>query len=448
MMMDVRGVPVSCSEPAALDAHEAALTSYQTYVGDPLATIDAALERTPDFVMGHLLRAGVLLTSAERRAVPEARRSLDAADALIASANDREKGLLVAARYLLNGDWNSACAAYDAVLTEYPRDVFALQTAHLFDFFRGDALNLRNRVSRVLPHWDRAVPGYSYVLGMQAFGLEECNQYTEAEAAGRKALDIEPRDAWAVHAVTHVMEMCGRIDEGIAWLEGRRDDWAPNNGFAFHNFWHLALYRLDRGDHEAVLSLYDSSVYPTPVDVCVVMVDAASLLWRLRLEGAALGDRPTRLADVWARRVDDERGYYAFSDVHAVMAFCLDGRFDRARQLIDHLEHVAAARRGSNGAMTADVGLPLARALLAFAEGDDATMIELALPVRDRAHLFGGSHAQRDVITLTLIEAALRCGRHALARHLIAERTVHKPASAWGWRLLDRANGRSRQHFV
>ena len=56
------------------------------------------------------------------------------------------------------------------------------------DFYRGDALNLRNRVSRVLPHWDASVPGYSYVLGMHAFGLEEMNQYPEAEATALRAL--------------------------------------------------------------------------------------------------------------------------------------------------------------------------------------------------------------------------------------------------------------------
>lgn len=447
-MNDVRGVPVSGADDAALASFETALSSYQTFVGDPVATIERALERTPDFILGHLMRAGVLMTASERRVLPEARKSLAAAEALAGRANDREKGLTAAIRHLVDGDWYRACVAFDAVLADHPRDVFALQTAHLFDFYRGDALNLRNRVSRVLPAWDSSVPNYSYLLGMQAFGFEECNQYPEAEAAGRRALELERRDAWAVHAVTHVMEMTGRIEEGIEWLESRRPDWAPDNGFAFHNFWHLALYRLDTADYGAAIDLYDNNVYPDALDVCLVMVDATALLWRLYLEGASLEDRPDALAAVWARRTDEEKGYYAFNDLHAVMAFCLAGRFDRARDLIDHLEHLARAPRGTNGAMNAEVGLPLARAMLAFAEGNYAATIASALPVRDHAYTFGGSHAQRDVITLTLIEAALRSGRHSLARHLIAERTVHKPGSAWGWRLFDRALGRSRQHIV
>ncbi len=81
---------------------------------------------------------------------------------------------------------------------------------------------------------------------MYAFGLEECNQYGEAEETARPALELDAKDGWAVHAGVHVMEMQGRIDEGIHWLVDRERDWAPDNGFAFHNYWHLALLYLDQ----------------------------------------------------------------------------------------------------------------------------------------------------------------------------------------------------------
>ncbi len=57
-------------------------------------------------------------------------------------------------------------------------------------------------------------------------------------------------------------------------------------------------------------------------------------------------------------------------------------------------------------------------------------------PVRDTANHFGGSHAQRDVITLTLIDAARRAGNDALARHYLAEREMFKPASRLGQAVL------------
>jgi tetratricopeptide (TPR) repeat protein len=437
---DARGVPVSCSQQAALDLFETALVQYQTYVGDPLATIDDALRQAPDFILGHLLRAALLMTTSEKRFAIEARASVDQAKALLSSANPRERALTHAAAELVEGDWNASCAAFDAMLVDYPRDAFAIQTAHLMDFYRGDSLNLRNRVSRVLPYWSADVPGYSYILGMQAFGLEECNQYPEAEETGRRALDLEPKDAWAVHAVTHVMEMQGRIDEGVQWLESRVDDWAPNNSFAFHNWWHLALFYLDLGMFHKVLSLYDSQIHPAPPAFTLQLVDATSLLWRLNLEGAETGKRKDVVAENWAKRLDTERGFYAFNDFHAMMAFVLANREKEADELIWGMEATVKENSGTNAMMTRDVGLPLCRAMRAFGQERYEDVVSLIGPVRDIAYRFGGSHAQRDVLTLTLIEGAIRSGQYKLAQHYIAERTILRPRGHWGLRLLRRAS--------
>jgi tetratricopeptide (TPR) repeat protein len=440
MAQDARGVPVSCADRSALHLYEKALGEYQSYVGNPVATIDEALKHAPDFVLGQAFRATVLMTFSERRFAEEARGNVASAEKLVSRANPRERGLVAAARQLVDGEWDVACAGFDRVLVDYPRDAFAVQSAHLMDFYRGDALNLRNRVSRVLPHWSPSVPGYSYILGMHAFGLEECNQYPQAEEVGRRALALQPKDGWAVHAVTHVMEMQGRIDEGIAWLESREADWAPDNGFAFHNYWHLALYYLDRHRYADVLALYDTRIHPEPPEYALQLLDATALLWRLHLEGVDFGERAEALAENWARRLDAERGYYAFNDMHAMMAFTMTGREADAARLTADLERTAQHGSGINRMMTADVGLPVCRAIRAFGRKRYAETIDDLARVRDIAARFGGSHAQRDALTLTLIEAAIRSSQPALARHYIAERTVHKPASGWGWRLLARSS--------
>jgi tetratricopeptide (TPR) repeat protein len=437
--LDAREVPVTCSEPGALALYEKALRQYQSYIGDPVATIDEALKETPDFILGHLFRAVALLMTSEKRFVGEARKSVNAAKDLLPAANARERVLTIAAATLAESDWDATCAAFDSVLVDYPRDAFAIQTAHLLDFLRGDSLNLRNRVSRVLPHWNASHPGYSFILGMQAFGLEECNQYPQAEEVGRRALSIEPKDAWAVHAVTHVMEMQGRIDDGIRWLESRTADWVPDNGFAFHNWWHLALFYLDRGKIGNVLSLYDSRIHPAPLDYSLQLLDATALLWRLHLERADIGDRAQAVADKWASRLDIERGYYAFNDFHAMMAFVLAGRDREADRLIEDLEWTIKNGSGTNVMMTRDVGLPLCRAIREFGEEQYGNTVALIEPVRDTANRFGGSHAQRDVLTLTMIEAAIRGGQHRRAQHYIAERTTLRPGGEWGPRLLRRA---------
>ncbi|RUY16706.1 tetratricopeptide repeat protein, partial [Mesorhizobium sp. M7A.F.Ca.CA.004.12.1.1] len=76
-----------------------------------------------------------------------------------------------------------------------------------------------------------------------------------------------------------------------------------------------------------------------------------------------------------------------------------------------------------------DVGHPLTLAVKAFGEGNYAETVRLIRPIRSISHRFGGSHAQRDVIDLTLIEAALRAGDGALARALTAERSMARPDS-------------------
>jgi hypothetical protein len=230
--------------------------------------------------------------------------------------------------------------------------------------------------------------------------------------------------------------MEGRLPEGVAWLSGRSGDWAPDNMFAFHNWWHLGLYHLDLGETGTVLRLYDEAIRPQPSPVALETLDATALLWRLHLRGVDVGGRWAELADSWAPMAED--GYYAFNDMHAMMAFVATGRDGDADRLL-----AAQARRvvagGTNAAMTAEVGLPVCRALRAFGAGDYATVVELLAPVRAVAHRFGGSHAQRDVLNLTLVEAALRGGQAGLARTLAAERTDAKPGSPFNWHLMARA---------
>jgi hypothetical protein len=64
------------------------------------------------------------------------------------------------------------------------------------------------------------------------------------------------------------------------------------------------------------------------------------------------------------------------------------------------------------------------------AAGDAERTVELLVDIRQHANAVGGSHAQRDVIDLTLIAAAARSGDDRLARALVAERTARKPSAA------------------
>ena len=442
MIKDARGLALTLADSKALDPYERALVALRTYRGDPIAPLDEALLISPGFASGYVAKALILMTFFERRFARDALDVLDAGAGALARANPREQALAAAARKLASGQWHGAVADLDRVLMEYPRDLLALQVAHLVDFLRGDAVNLRNRISRVLPAWSPSTPGYSFVVGMHAFGLEECNQYPEAESAGMRALAMAPEDCWAVHAVTHVMEMQGRVDEGVRFLEERMRDWAgEDNGFAFHNWWHLALFHVDRGDAASALAIYDR-VLADAHAMALSRLDATSMLWRLRLEGIDVGNRFEAVARAWSESLEGEGGFYAFNDFHAAMAFAATGREEAIRRLRSALEK-AAWEESPNGEMTRAVGLDACEGVIAFGDGHYARAVDKIMAVRDIASRFGGSHAQRDVLTLTLIEAARRSGQSALASHIASERLVHKPGSSWGRRIAERIAGKA-----
>jgi len=436
MLTDARGCPTSAPSSVSLQQYEQALELSASYQLDPLATIQKAIDADPAFAMGHALRAGLAVMATDRGAVPMLQESVEAIEALGRRAVDRERAHAAAARAWLEGDFAGSIHRYGEILLDHPQDLLALQVAHVGDFFLGASSMLRDRVAQVLPTWDSSTPGYGYVLGMYAFGLEETALYSRAEDIGRRALDANRRDAWAVHAVTHVMEMQGRLRDGVEWLTTRENDWSVNNGFAFHNWWHLALFNLESGNYARVLELYDQRIRATPSEIPLEMIDATALLWRLELRSANVGDRWQKLAASWEPLA--EHSYYAFNDAHAVMAFAAAGRGELVQRTIAAMERKAAGS-DTNAMMTRDVGLPLARAVAAFAAGRYGETLALLQPIRTIANRFGGSHAQRDLIHLTLVEASLRARHSRLARALVAERTQLKPSSPFNWQLTARS---------
>jgi hypothetical protein len=271
---------------------------------------------------------------------------------------------------------------------------------------------------------------------MYAFGLEESGDYAAAEQIGREAVGINPQDGWGVHAVAHVLEMQCRSVDGATWLTSAADGWSPNTGFAYHNWWHLALFHLDHGETKAALDLFDQRVSAGGFGQALELVDGSALLWRLTSMGIDVGNRWSDVADKWASRI--EHGIYAFNDVHAMLAFVGADRPTEQRATVATLERCATGQ-GTNAMMAREIGLPAAKAMAAFGHGDERTAIDLLLPLRGKVNRFGGSHTQRDLFSWTLVQAALRAGNRKLAEAMLAERQALKPDSplnrAWVTRL-------------
>ena len=429
MGVDAQNNPVSTDNQDAIAAYDEALRRLNRLTGNPIKAIDPALQDCPDFIMGHLFKAAALMGVWEPRFAPGLLRTLEELGPLLESAEDRERAHAAAIRAFCTGAWERMRRIYSDLLAGYPGDLLALQIVHNADFYCGDAVMLRDRPMAALKEVPADLPGRSYMQGMLAFGLEECGDYGAAEEAGRAAIAADPGDCWAQHAVAHVMEMQGRADEGAQWQESRAAYWgSEDNSFARHNSWHWALFLADETRFEDALGVYDTRVWPSPSKLQIDLLDAASFLWRLTLMGEEVGDRWQPVAALYAKLSDF--GTYAFNDLHAAFAFIAVGEPERLSDIRVQME-AAATGEGSNAMMSRMVGLPALDGLIHFARGDYASAADSLLALKGVAHLAGGSHAQRDILERTALEAAIRARNVSQARQILDMREGLKPGCAY-----------------
>jgi tetratricopeptide (TPR) repeat protein len=410
---DTRGLALSGASPRAIELYEGALAehlSFRATAGDPIAQ---ALEDSPGFAMAHAFAAYRALGGREPGGAEAASTIVERSARL--PMNRRERMHMRAISELAAGEHERAGALHAEILAEHPRDVLALATAHSCDYVRGDVTSLQRRVAQVLGAWRADLPGYHAVLAMYAFGLEEAGEYARAEEYVRRALELEPRDVRAHHALVHVYEMTDRPADGIRWAGERAAYWADGSAASTHNWWHVALFNLSLGRRAQALAIYDWRIRPRLAHGLSALIDATALLWRFELQGAGVGRRWGELADHWAPHAED--AYCAFSDLHAMMAFAADGRRERGAALLA-AQTRRALQGGTNGAMTRLVGLPAARGLSAFGEGRYAEAAQQLGRLPALAHRLGGSRAQHGIVALTLEEAVRRAGRPAPERLL------------------------------
>ena len=386
-------------------------------------------------MLGHIYRAYLQLYGTTPEGVAAAGEILKRLDETV--MGERELHHLRAARGWVEGNWEATTRSLERALLCHPRDLLALKVAQDLYFFLGNRLELRDTAARVLPAWPRSRPGWGYVQGIYAFGLEENADYRQAEARARAALEHNPRDVWSVHALAHVFEMEGSQRDGVDFLVASAPDWSASY-FAVHNWWHRGLYHLELGEIDEALALYDGPIRGGRSTEWLDVVDAAALLWRLSLSGADVTGRAEQLA----ADIDDlvSSPVYIFNDWHAVMAFGLAGDFRRTERVIASNRHLTAP---TNAGAAERAGLALLEAFAAFAAGRPDRAIDLLIDIRPRANAVGGSHAQRDIIDLTLIAAAARASDDGLARALVAERVARKPAAEAAARQLIAENGGS-----
>lgn len=399
-----------------LDQLADATLAHDRSIPDRLADCLAALPEHPQV---HAAKAIMLVMLARSELKASALEHARLAHLFAASGTKVDQAYAQAAEAATQGHWWQAISHLETVLRLDPAQSLAAKFSHGLRFMLGDKAGMLSSIARILRDLPPDHPHRSYLMGCQAFALEENGQFGRAEEVGRMAVTLQPRDAWGLHAVSHVHEMTGRVQIGIDWIMQHEAALRACNNFGGHLFWHLALFQLEQGNLSAVFDLYDREIRANKTDDFRDIANGASLLMRLELEGHGVGDRWEELAEKAEARLNDRA--YVFADLHYLLALIGAGRLESAEALTHSIAFDKAAYV-SQDEVARKAGSDMAQGLLAFAQKSERHAYYKLHKARALSAVIGGSDAQRDVFEQVMIEAALRTGEGHKVRHILDER--------------------------
>ena len=439
MQYDDRGLALSTE--SAETAHALSLAA-ESFIGqklDTMAHVNAALEADPGCVLGHLINGLLIVGVRLPQRYPEARAELDAARAG-GTANEREQGYIAALSALLNGQVLEAVSHYETLLQAYPLDLLAQRLAQLELFWIGESVWMRNIVERAAPAWSGDVAGFTHFQALRAFGNEENGFYTAAERYGRDSIERDPTNGWGAHTVAHVMEMQGRHEDGIAWLDGLKDHWSGLNNFVHHLWWHRSLFHLARGELDTVVDLYDQHIRNPDSPLIKAnpshygdFQNCVDLLKHLGMHGHDVGDRWEPVADVAEGRIGNQAA--PLSSAHVATALSSAGRDAAVEKYLAALRDFATTDETNNAARVRTAVLPAAEGAIAHQRGENQRVLDVLIPARRSLWQIGGSHAQRNIFTQMLADSAQHLGRQDVVDLLLEEmlqRGFEQPAERLG----------------
>lgn len=412
MQHDIHGMPISTDSRDAAVAFDRAVEAYAKFRADTPVRLKELLAADPEFGLAHCLKGYFAMLSYKQANVPVAVEAAAMARRLTASATPRERSHVAALEAWAAGDIDRAVATWEETVRAHPHDLLAFRLAHGTNFWLGRPEAMRASVEHVVSKWSRDLSGYGTVLACRSFANEEGGDYALAEQAGRAAVELDPQDVWATHAIAHVMEMQGRHAEGIAWLDELERHWGDSANLVHHLWWHRALFHLERGEFDAVLDLYDrrfrnlsAPLTVAQPDLYIDVQNAASMLFRLELLGIDVGNRWSEIADKAEARIGDCLSVFTLP--HWMMALAADNRPRAAVRMIDAMQDFAAGE-GTLPPIVRDVAIPVCKAVLAYRIGGYPRALDLMRPVLDGMHRLGGSHAQQDVLKQLFLDCAIK----------------------------------------
>ncbi len=422
MAKDGRDLAVSHASPQAIAALDFLREQWLTY-GNRLGEFLPAVDSDPDCPMIVMMTALLHLSMENRQGYVDARPHLDRARAMMPRMNEREILWLQAIDGQWRDDGEAVGRAHEALAERFPGDILAVKLGQKHYFYVGDFEAMLRLADRTL----EANKDVSHIHGMRAFALEQCHRLEEAEEAGRLAASLSRNDPWAHHAVAHVMETQGRLDEGIDWMQRQSPAWDQCNSFMYtHNWWHLALFLIDADRSAEALALFDRRVWGVWKEFSQDQVNAVALLARLELRGVDVGDRWQDVAAYLEPRIDEHVS--PFLDLHYILGLARAGRRTAVTEMLASLEAYAQGVPAFSARAWQDAAVPAAHGIVAHAASDWPAAVNALGAALPNLQAIGGSHAQRDLFEQIHLDALIRAEWNDKALARLRQRDAARPA--------------------
>lgn len=364
MLKDAQDLAVTTHSNQTIAAINRFTEQSLIYGRDAEAAVLQAVAADPTCAIAQAYAAAYYLSQEHAAARQQASPFLQAAQRLHVET-DRERLYIQAIGAWFKGAIGQAIAIHEELAQRFPRDLLSVQQGQYHYFYQGDNVGLLKLALAVLPHYS----DHPYLLGMVAFGLEQCHRWQEAEQVGRRATALNRCNPWAHHAVAHVLEMQGRAAEGIAWMEALSPTWDDCNSMLYtHNWWHVALFYLAEANWLQTLSIYDRHLWGraqkhAPKD----QVGAISLLLRLKLKGVGVGDRWQQLLPHLLPRLHEHA--LPFQDLHFIYALAQTEQVALAHEMLVSMYAHAQTLESSSRRTWVEVAIPAAQGMIAHATG-------------------------------------------------------------------------------
>jgi len=248
-----------------------------------------------------------------------------------------------------------------------------------------------------------------WYLGLRAYGRTEQGLWYDAADLADAALQLDPGNGNAAHALTHVHYETDAHGAGLKWLM----DWIPGDGgtqrYLPHFQWHAALHELAMGDAAAAARRYAASLAPPHSRDVRCLVDAGSLAWRARLhpDWVTPPDPIPVLVEAGSLAYAPQTPFIAF---HAllVLAAANDPAAIRAISVPNATDEQATTLR------------LIGEGLIALTEGQPRRALDYLLESLTGLPSIGGSRVQQEVILETALAAMLQLGAPGQASRLLS----------------------------